>query len=81
MNNLTNSKIVKWWVFLLFNFTILSANANAGQAEKHFHPKGKMPSKYTLEIFNQARKVLPFSDKQDFEERDRGFIAAPDYKK
>ncbi len=48
---------------------------------KHFHPKGKMPSKYTQEIFEQARSSLPFSDKQDFEEQKKGFIAAPKSKK
>ncbi|RDH84760.1 MAG: hypothetical protein DIZ80_04645 [endosymbiont of Galathealinum brachiosum] len=48
---------------------------------KHFHPKGKMPSKYTRQIFAEARKKLPFSDKQDFEEEEKGFIAAPKSKK
>ncbi len=54
--------------------------ANADPS-KHFHPKGKMPSKYTKQIFADARKNLPFSDKQDFEEKNKGFIAAPKYKK
>lgn len=53
----------------------------ASANEKHFHPKGKMPSSYTLEIFEQAKATLPFSDRQDFEELDKGFIAAPKYKK
>ena len=48
---------------------------------KHFHPKGKMPSKHTRKIFDEARANLPFSDKQDFEENKKGFIAAPTYKK
>ncbi len=48
---------------------------------KHFHPKGKMPSEYTKKIFEEARAKLPFSDKQDFEEEERGFIAAPKSKK
>lgn len=47
---------------------------------KHFDPKGKMPSKYTLELQNGFRKSLPFQDKRDFEEAKKGFIAAPDYK-
>jgi alkyl sulfatase BDS1-like metallo-beta-lactamase superfamily hydrolase len=47
---------------------------------KHFDPKGKMPSKYTLELQNVSRKSLPFQDKRDFEEAKKGFIAAPDYK-
>jgi alkyl sulfatase BDS1-like metallo-beta-lactamase superfamily hydrolase len=47
---------------------------------KHFHPKGKMPSKFTLESQNKLRQSLPFDDKRDLEEQKKGFIAAPDYK-
>jgi alkyl sulfatase BDS1-like metallo-beta-lactamase superfamily hydrolase len=47
---------------------------------KHFDPKGKMPSKFTIELQNGLRKTLPFEDKRDFEEAKKGFIAAPSYK-
>ncbi|MDC0336263.1 hypothetical protein OAN24_05155, partial [Pseudodesulfovibrio sp.] len=47
---------------------------------KHFDPKGKAPSKLTIEIQNGLRKTLPFVDKHDFEEAKKGFIAAPPYK-
>ena len=47
---------------------------------KHFDPKGKMPSTFTIELQNGLRKTLPFDDKRDFEEAKKGFIAAPDYK-
>ncbi|WP_211336919.1 alkyl/aryl-sulfatase [Hydromonas duriensis] len=47
---------------------------------KHFDPKGKMPSKFTIELQNGLRKSLPFDDKTDFEEAKKGFIAAPAYK-
>ena len=47
---------------------------------KHFDSKGKMPSKFTIELQNGLRKSLPFEDKRDFEEAKKGFIAAPDYK-
>ncbi len=47
---------------------------------KHFDPKGKMPSKFTIELQNGLRKTLPFDDKRDFEEAKKGFIAAPPYK-
>jgi alkyl sulfatase BDS1-like metallo-beta-lactamase superfamily hydrolase len=47
---------------------------------KHFHPKGKMPSKFTVDLQNKQRQSLPFDDKRDFEEQKKGFIAAPDYK-
>jgi len=55
--------------------------ADPGAMEgKHFHPKGKMPSKFTIERQNGVRKTLPFEDKRDFEEAKKGFIAAPPYK-
>jgi alkyl sulfatase BDS1-like metallo-beta-lactamase superfamily hydrolase len=47
---------------------------------KHFHPKGKMPSKYTVEKQNGLRQTMPFGDKKDFEEQRKGFIAAPEFK-
>lgn len=47
---------------------------------KHFDAKGKMPSKFTIELQNGLRKSLPFEDKRDFEEAKKGFIAAPAYK-
>jgi len=47
---------------------------------KHFDPKGKMPSKFTIELQNGLRKSLPFEDKRDFDEAKKGFIAAPEYK-
>ena len=47
---------------------------------KHFDPKGKLPSTYTVDQQNALRKTLPFEDKRDFEESRKGFIAAPDYK-
>jgi alkyl sulfatase BDS1-like metallo-beta-lactamase superfamily hydrolase len=45
---------------------------------QHFHPKGKPPSEHTKKIFEEARPQLPFSDKQDFEEIQKGFIARPE---
>ena len=50
-------------------------SATLALAEDHFHPKGKMPSEHTLKIFEEAQKTLPFSDRDDFEEWERGFIA------
>lgn len=47
---------------------------------KHFHPKGKLPSEFTIKLQNGLRKSLPFEDKRDFEEAKKGFMAAPDYK-
>ena len=47
---------------------------------KHFHPKGKMPSKVTVEKQNKLRQQMPFGDKKDFEEQKKGFIVAPNFK-
>ena len=38
----------------------------------HFHPKGKAPSKFTLEVLKKAKATLPFGDKRDFEEHAEG---------
>jgi hypothetical protein len=55
--------------------------ADPGAMEgKHFDPKGKMPSKFTIELQKGLRATLPFDDKRDFEEAKRGFVAAPAYK-
>ena len=41
----------------------------------HFHPKGKAPSKFTVEVLKQAREGLPFADTRDLEEYKKGLIA------
>ena len=48
---------------------------------KHFHPKGKVPSKFTVELQDGRRASLPFEDQRDFEEAKRGFVAAPPYRR
>jgi len=56
-------------LFIGFGSTASAAGGGAvvsdpGAMEgKHFHPKGKMPSKYTIELQNGLRKTLPFEDK------------------
>jgi alkyl sulfatase BDS1-like metallo-beta-lactamase superfamily hydrolase len=52
----------------------------AESPDEHFDPKGKPPSEHTLAVIQEARESLPFSDTRDFEEAQRGFIAAPDSK-
>ncbi len=44
------------------------------QAAEHFDPKGKAPSEHTKALQAKLRKSLPFDDRRDFEERDRGFV-------
>ena len=41
----------------------------------HFHPKGKAPSKFTIEVLKKAKADLPFKDTRDFEENKKGLIA------
>ena len=51
------------------------AQGAAAPLAGHFHPKGKAPSRHTLEVLEQARAGLPFADTRDFEEQNRGLIA------
>lgn len=58
--------------------TLNESPVHAAPAEPlkgHFHPKGKAPSRHTLEVLRKAREGLPFADKRDFEEQKRGLIA------
>ncbi len=81
INVLTATAVICW----LITATALAAGGDGvlttpGASEgKHFHPKGNLPSKYTIEAQKQQREILPFADKRDFEEQKKGFIAAPDY--
>jgi alkyl sulfatase BDS1-like metallo-beta-lactamase superfamily hydrolase len=60
---------------------LTTASAQAAGAFPHFDPKGKPPSRFTIEALERARTTLPFSDTRDFEEQKRGFIAPmPDLK-
>ena len=54
------------------------AQGTASRLPGHFHPKGKAPSKFTLDVLKQARGGLPFGDTKDFEEQKKGFIAPMD---
>jgi len=47
----------------------------ADSADEHFHPEGKPPSEHTLEVIREARRTMPFADREDFEEAEKGFIA------
>jgi alkyl sulfatase BDS1-like metallo-beta-lactamase superfamily hydrolase len=72
-------------VTLVLAFSTIGCDSGGGgvvavDPSKHFDPKGKMPSKYTMELQKKLRASLPFEDKRDFEEQKKGFIAAPPYK-
>ena len=65
--------------FAVAGHLVLDGNSARGEApaplEGHFHPKGKAPSRFTLDVLKQAKATLPFADKRDFEEQKKGFIA------
>lgn len=61
------------------NFLLEDNSARAATPSQplagHFHPKGKAPSSFTKAILQQARSDLPFSDRKDFDEQQKGLIA------
>ena len=61
--------------------TVADTETSAAASVDHFHPKGKPPSEHTIRVLQEARSDLPFADDRDFEEQQRGFIAAPESKK
>jgi alkyl sulfatase BDS1-like metallo-beta-lactamase superfamily hydrolase len=65
--------------FAVASHAILGEATTRAQApaplEGHFHPKGKAPSKFTLDVLRKAKEQLPFADQRDFEEQKKGLIA------
>ncbi len=65
--------------FAVAGHSVLNENSARAQAPAplngHFHPKGKAPSRFTLDVLKRAKATLPFADKRDFEEQKKGFIA------
>ncbi len=60
------------------NFILDVGPARAQQVDPlqgHFHPKGKAPSNFTLEVLKKVKATLPFADDRDFEEQKKGLIA------
>ena len=46
------------------NTTAFTIDSTSKTVPEHFHPKGKMPSTYTVELQKKLRETLPFQDKQ-----------------
>jgi alkyl sulfatase BDS1-like metallo-beta-lactamase superfamily hydrolase len=69
------SRIIAWAGLL---FLAIAGSTATAEPPKHFDPKGKPPSKFTIEGQQALRKTLPFADERDFEESKRGFVAAPE---
>jgi len=66
---------------LFFTLVMASSTLSIADNKTHFHPKGNPPSTHTKAIQQQHRLKLPFTDKTDFQEQSKGFIAKPDYLK
>ncbi len=86
--NRTVCRLVRLGFFCLVASSSQLAHAASGSgsmiyaesADVHFHPKGKPPSAHTLEIIREARRTMPFSDRRDFAEAERGLLAPLDSK-
>ena len=61
--------------FVFEDIAARAQDASSAPLVGHFHPKGKAPSKFTLDVLRQAKVTLPFSDERDFEEHKKGLIA------
>jgi alkyl sulfatase BDS1-like metallo-beta-lactamase superfamily hydrolase len=66
------------WIAIIVAITV---SAVVAEEPKHFSPKGKPPSRYTLALRQKALETMPFADKRDFDEAKKGFIAAPSYRR
>ena len=60
---------------ILDDMPVVAQTVTQKPLDGHFHPKGKAPSKYTIEILKKAKESLPFSDTRDFDEQKKGLIA------
>jgi alkyl sulfatase BDS1-like metallo-beta-lactamase superfamily hydrolase len=82
-NYLKHSGVLVSAAMIVISANVMAAGGGGiikADPSKHFDPKGKEPSKFTIELQNGVRATLPFADKRDFEEAKKGFIAAPPYK-
>ena len=71
-------KIFKFVLFVVILAGMLMTSALAD--DTHFDAKGQSPSKYTVQKWEEVKNKMVFKDKRDFEEQQKGFIAAPEYK-
>ena len=78
---LFRSSVVAAAVALASGLALLAAAGPAAAQHTHFHPEGKPASRFTVELRDGVKKALPFEDKRDFEENQRGLIAVPPFKK
>jgi len=61
--------------FVMAGGSACAPDTPAPPLKGHFHPKGKAPSKFTVEMLKKAKATLPFADRRDFEEQKKGLIA------
>ena len=65
---------------LVVSCTPAERDALQDETEFFFNSDSKPASVHTKRIIEELRASLPFSDERDFEEQQRGFLAAPSYK-
>ena len=73
-----NTKNVAAAIAVLLGSACLGACSDTG---KKLSSESKPPSEHTIRLQQGLRNSLPFADVRDFEEMQRGFIAAPDYRR
>jgi alkyl sulfatase BDS1-like metallo-beta-lactamase superfamily hydrolase len=72
------TKRVRNSVAILFAFAVSACGA---ETQSTGADKTKAPSQSTIVQQQVLRESLPFDDKRDFEEHQRGFVAAPSYRR
>lgn len=72
------SKFLRDTIFFAILLTVTSCSS--GETSLRFTPESKPASVHTKRIIEDLRASLPFTDARDFDEQQRGFLVAPDYK-
>jgi len=62
---------------IVFLCLLIVTSLVSADSLEHFNARGAAPSEATQALQQDLRESLPFSDRRDFEEHRRGFIAAP----
>ena len=71
------------WHKLVFALLVgvLAAGSRLAAADSHGEAASNPPSPHTRALQQALRDSLPFDDRRDFDEHQRGFIAAPPYRR
>ncbi|MBT8066196.1 MAG: MBL fold metallo-hydrolase [Gammaproteobacteria bacterium] len=64
-------------MYVAFLYLLVALPQASADSHEHFNARGAAPSEATQALQEAHRESLPFSDRRDFDEHKRGFIAAP----